>query len=173
MVGEIRDTETAQIAIQASLTGHLVLSTLHTNDAPGAVTRLIDMGVEPFLVASSLVMLSAQRLCRKICLKCRQPQEVSKEFLEKIGFKEKANFYVAKGCKYCNNTGYYGRIAILEAILIDDTIREMIIKKVSIDEIKKYAIEKCGMHTLRDDAFLKVKEELTTLDEAIRITTEE
>ena len=175
MIGEIRDAETADIAIKASLTGQLVLSTLHTNDAISSITRIMDMGVEPFLVSSSLIMLCAQRLCRKICLKCRKPVEIPKDFLENIGFKSegKVTFYNAEGCKYCDNTGFHGRIAILEAVMIDDTIREMIIKKRSLDEIKKYATEKCGMMTLRDDAFLKVKEEVTTLDEAIRITTEE
>lgn len=173
MIGEIRDSETADIAIKASLTGQLVLSTLHTNDAISSITRLIDMGVEPFLVASSLIMLCAQRLARKICLKCRKPIEVRNDFLQSIGFKEKTVFYTAEGCKYCNNTGFYGRIAILEAIIIDDQIREMIIKKKSLDEIKEYAVTKCNMKTLRDDAFLKVKEESTTLDEALRITTEE
>ena len=175
MIGEIRDAETADIAIKASLTGQLVLSTLHTNDAISSITRIMDMGVEPFLVSSSLIMLCAQRLCRKICLKCRKPVEIPKDFLGNIGFKSegKITFYNAEGCKYCDNTGFHGRIAILEAIMIDDTIREMIIKKRSLDEIKKYATEKCGMMTLRDDAFLKVKEEVTTLDEAIRITTEE
>lgn len=173
LIGEIRDSETADIAIKAALTGQLVLSTLHTNDAISSITRLIDMGVEPFLVASSLVMLCAQRLCRKICLKCRKPIDVPKEFLEKIGFKEKTAFYAAEGCKYCNNTGFYGRIAILEAIMIDDVIREMIMKKKSNDEIKNYAVDKCAMMTLRDDAFLKVVQGLTTLEEALRITTEE
>ncbi len=173
MIGEIRDAETADIAIKAALTGQLVLSTLHTNDAISSITRLIDMGVEPFLVASSVIMLCAQRLARKICLKCRKPIEVSEDFLKKIGFPGKANFYAAQGCKYCNNTGFYGRIAVLETALIDDTTREMIIRRKSIDEIKAYMVDKQGMKTLRDDAFLKVKEELTTLDEAIRITTEE
>ncbi|MDD5465865.1 MAG: GspE/PulE family protein [Candidatus Omnitrophica bacterium] len=173
MVGEIRDAETADIAIKAALTGQLVLSTLHTNDAISSITRLIDMGVEPFLVASSVIMLCAQRLARKICLKCRTPIEVSGDFLKKIGFSGKAKFYSAKGCKYCNNTGFYGRVAVLETVLIDDAIREMVIRKKSIDEIRDYAIKNLGMKTLRDDAFLKVKEELTTLDEAIRITTEE
>lgn len=192
MIGEIRDSETADIAIKAALTGQLVFSTLHTNDAVSSITRLIDMGVEPFLVASSLIMLCAQRLARRICSKCRKPQDVPKNFLEEIGFtpletidkpgrdkmsltgfKQEAAFYTAQGCKYCNNTGFYGRVAILEAVMIDDVIREMIIRKKSDDEIKNYAIEKTGMKTLRDDAFLKVKEELTTLDEALRITTEE
>lgn len=172
MIGEIRDSETADIAIKSSLTGQLVFSTLHTNDAISSITRLIDMGVEPFLVASSVIMLCAQRLCRRICLKCRKAVDVPKEFLEEIGFKEKATFYAAEGCKYCSNTGFFGRIAALEAILIDDTLREMIMKKQSMDDMRRYALER-GMKTLRDDAFLKVKEGLTTLDEALRITTEE
>ncbi len=174
LIGEIRDSETADIAVKASLTGQLVLSTLHTNDAISSITRLIDMGVEPFLVASSVVMLCAQRLSRKLCLKCRQPVEVPEEYLKEIGFKERGiTFYKAVGCKYCNNTGFYGRIAILETVLIDDVIREMIMKRKSLDDIKTYAVEKCSMMTLRDDAFIKVKEGITTLDEAIRITTEE
>ncbi len=172
MIGEIRDSETADIAIKAALTGQIVLSTLHTNDAISSITRLIDMGVEPFLVASSIVMLCAQRLARKICLKCRNPIEIPEDFLKKIGFTEKANFYTAAGCKYCNNTGFYGRIAILEAVIINDNIREMIIERKPVDMIKEYT-QGQGMKTLRDDAFLKVKQELTTLDEAIRITTEE
>lgn len=173
MIGEIRDSETADIAIKAALTGQLVFSTLHTNDAISSITRLIDMDVEPFLVASSLVVLSAQRLARRICLKCRKPIDIPEDFLKNIGFREKVTFYTASGCKYCNNTGFYGRIAIMEAIMIDDIIREMIIKKSSLDEIKQYATEICGMKTLRDDAFLKVKEGLTTLDEALRITAED
>jgi type II secretory ATPase GspE/PulE/Tfp pilus assembly ATPase PilB-like protein len=172
MIGEIRDSETADIAIKAALTGQIVLSTLHTNDAISSITRLIDMGVEPFLVASSVVMLCAQRLARKLCLKCRKPINIPEDFLRKIGFTEKAVFYAAVGCKYCNNTGFYGRVAILEAVLINDAIREMIIEKKPLDMIKKYAQDQ-GMRTLRDDAFLKVRQEVTTLDEAIRITTEE
>jgi len=173
MIGEIRDSESADIAVKASLTGQLVLSTLHTNDAVSSITRLIDMGVEPFLVSSSLIMVCAQRLCRKICVKCRKPVEVPAEFLEKIGFKDKAVFYRADGCKYCNNTGFFGRIAMLEALMIDDVLRDMIMRKSSLDEIRKYATEKCGMRILRDDGFLKVTEGQTTLDEALRITTEE
>lgn len=177
MIGEIRDSETADIAVKAALTGQLVLSTLHTNDAISSITRIIDMGVEPFLVASSIVMLCAQRLCRKLCLKCRQTVDVPKDLLDKIGFNIKTSenivFYKAVGCKYCNNTGFYGRIAILEAILIDDIIREMVIKRKSLDEIKQYVIEKRGMMTLRDDAFIKAREGIIALDEAIRVTTEE
>jgi type IV pilus assembly protein PilB len=175
MIGEIRDPETADIAIKAALTGQLVFSTLHTNDAISSVTRLIDMGVEPFLVASSLIMLCAQRLCRKICSKCRKPVTVPQDFLDKIGFgpQGKTIFYQSEGCSYCNNTGFYGRIAILEAVMIDDTIREMVIKKSSLDDIKRYATEKCGAIILRDDAFIKVKDGLTSLEEALRVTTEE
>jgi type IV pilus assembly protein PilB len=178
LIGEIRDAETADIAIKASLTGQLVLSTLHTNDAVSSITRLIDMGVEPFLVASSLVMLCAQRLCRKVCVKCRQPVEVSESYLDEIGFTKSAAaqkkdivFYKAAGCKYCNNTGFYGRIAILETLLIDEVLREMIIKKESLDKVREYAVSRAGMMSLREDAFLKVRDEQTTLDEALSVTT--
>jgi len=173
MVGEIRDSETADIAVKASLTGQLVLSTLHTNDAVSSVSRLVDMNVEPFLVASSLIMLCAQRLCRRLCMKCKKPIDLPEDYLKSVGFTQKATFYAAKGCNYCNNTGFYGRIAILEAIAIDDTMREMIMKKKSIDDIKDYAMHKCNMRMLRDDAYLKVKEGMTSLEEAVRITTEE
>lgn len=175
MIGEIRDPETADIAVKAALTGQIVLSTLHTNDAISSITRLIDMGVEPFLAASSIVMLCAQRLCRKVCPHCKKKVDVPAAYLKEVGFNftGKINFYEAVGCKYCNDSGYLGRLAILEAAMIDNNMREMIIKKKSLDEIKRYAIEKCGMLTLRDDAYLKVKDEVTTLDEAIRITTEE
>ncbi|MFC1675339.1 GspE/PulE family protein [Candidatus Omnitrophota bacterium] len=173
MIGEIRDPETADIAIKASLTGQLVLSTLHTNDAISSVSRIIDMGVEPFLAASSLVMLCAQRLCRRICQRCRKKTDIPADFLKKIGFNEGTDFYKAEGCKYCSHTGYYGRVAILESLMIDDPIREMIMQRKPLAEIKEYAVVKCGMKTLRDDAYLKVKQELTTLDEALRITTEE
>ena len=150
-----------------------MLSTLHTNDAISSITRLIDMGVEPFLVASSLIMVCAQRLCRRICEKCKKPVKESPDFLKSIGFKDKATFYKGEGCGSCNNSGFYGRTAILEAVLINDIVREMIIKKKSGDEIKQYALSELGMKTLRDDAFLKVKEGLITLEEAIRATAEE
>jgi len=175
MVGEIRDAETADIAVKASLTGQLFLSTLHTNDSLASINRIIDMGVEPFLVASSLVMVCAQRLARKMCPKCKVPIQVPLEHLKEIGFPldEKVIFYKSEGCKYCNNTGFYGRIAILEAVLLDDHMREMIMKRQSLDAIKHYALKDLNMKTLRDDAFIKVKEGLTTLDESLRITTEE
>jgi type IV pilus assembly protein PilB len=173
MVGEIRDAETADTAVKAALTGELMLSTLHTNDAASSFTRLIDMGVEPFLVASSLIMACAQRLCRRICTKCKEEVNISSEFLKNIGFNDKITFYRGKGCAACNKTGFFGRVAILEALMINDNIREMIIKNKSSDEIKEYAIKEQGMQALRDDAFLKVKQGMITIEEAIRVTTEE
>jgi len=173
MIGEIRDSETADTAVKAALTGQLILSTLHTNDAASSITRLIDMGVEPFLVASSLIMVCAQRLCRLICTHCKEEQNIPQDTLNSLGFKDKIVFYKGKGCSYCNGSGYFGRTAILEVLMINDRIREMIIQKKSCDEIKEYAIKELGMLTLRDDAFLKVKQGMITLEEAIRVTTEE
>jgi len=180
MLGEIRDSETADIAVKASLTGELVFSTLHTNDAAGAVTRLIDMGVEPFLISSSVVLVAAQRLCRKICQYCKEPCKIPDAVFERAGINIKelakkkggpVTFYKGKGCKKCNNTGYYGRMGTLELFLMDDTIREMIITRKSSDEIKQYAISK-GMKTLRDNAIEKFAMGLTTFEEVLRITSE-
>lgn len=179
MVGEIRDSETADIAVKASLTGQVVLSTLHTNDAVGAITRLIDMGVEPFLVASSLIVTSAKRLCRRVCLSCREPINIPKETWKKLGIEKilkshlKPSFFKGKGCNQCNNTGYFERIGIHEVLLIDDSIRDLIIKRVSSNEIREFAIKEKGMLTLRDDAMLKVVEGVTTLEDALQATTEE
>jgi type II secretory ATPase GspE/PulE/Tfp pilus assembly ATPase PilB-like protein len=174
LIGEIRDFETADIAIKASLTGQLLFSTLHTNDACGAITRLIDMGSEPFLVASSLVAVAAQRLCRRICENCKEPYEVTPAVLKRLNIKapDNAVFYHGKGCNKCNNTGYLGRMGTLEILLIDDEIREMVVKRKSSDDIKEYAISK-GMKTLRDNAFRKALSGLTTIEEVLRITTEE
>ena len=180
MVGEIRDFETADIAIKASLTGQLILSTLHTNDSAGAVTRLIDMGVEPFLVASSLILASAQRLMRKICENCKEEMPIPAEILKRLGIDplemKKRNvrtFHKGKGCPRCNDTGYYGRIAILEALLIDDKIRNMIMKKTGSDEIKEYAVKEKGMMTLRDNAVENCIMGITTLEEVLRVTSED
>lgn len=179
MVGEIRDSETADIAIKASLTGQLVLSTLHTNDAVGAITRLIDMGIEPFLVASSLIVTSAKRLCRRVCTSCREETTIPKESWKKLGIERvlkpgvKPSFYKAKGCARCNNTGYFERIGVHEVLMIDDSIRDLIIKRASLGEIKEFAMKEKGMMTLRDDAMLKVVEGVTTLEEAIQATTED
>ncbi len=173
MVGQIRDSETADIAVKAALSGQFILSSLQENDAISNISRLIEMGVEPFLVASSLVMLCTQRLARKICFKCRKPIDIPKDFLEKIKFSGKTKFYSAQGCKYCNYTGSSGRLAVLETLLIDDAIRDIIVRKKPMAEIRKYALKHLGMKTLRDNAYLKVKEEQISLAEAIRITAEE
>ncbi|MCX5686298.1 MAG: GspE/PulE family protein [Candidatus Omnitrophica bacterium] len=180
MIGEIRDFETADIAIKASLTGQLILSTLHTNDAAGALTRLIDMGVEPFLTASSLILSSAQRLMRKICPNCKEEVEIPKIVLERIGVnagelarKGVKAFYKSRGCAKCNNTGYYGRIGILEALLLDDKVRDMIMRKAPSDDIKNYAIKELGMVTLRDNAMENFMNGLTSLEEVLRVTAED
>jgi general secretion pathway protein E len=176
MVGEIRDLETAEIAIQASLTGHLVFSTLHTNDAAGAVTRLIDMGVEPFLVSSSVIAIMAQRLVRIICPKCKEAYEPPEESLRELGLNPKMlksdKVFRGKGCESCLGTGYYGRSGIFELLLIDDEIRQLILDRISSNIIKKKAIEK-GMLTLRGDGALKVVAGVTTIEEVLRITREE
>lgn len=173
MVGEIRDNETADIAIKASLTGQLVLSTLHTNDAVGALTRLVDMGVEPFLVASSLILTSAQRLCRRVCEGCKKPVEIPKDVLVSLAYKFKPGtvFYQGAGCDLCRHTGYKGRMGITEVLEIDDTVREMLLGAKTSDDIKKYARQKKGMVTLWEDAMEKCVAGLTTLEEVLRITT--
>lgn len=179
MVGEIRDFETADIAIKGALTGQLILSTLHTNDAAGAITRLIDMGVEPFLISASLSLTTAQRLMKRICKNCSEKIEISKDLLEAAGFgkaemdKYGNSFYHGKGCSRCANTGYYGRFGILEALLLDDAVRDMIIKKASSDEIKDYAIKKLGMNTLRENAVENLINGTTTVEEVIRVTKED
>jgi len=175
MVGEIRDAETAEIAIHASLTGHLVFSTLHTNDTAGAITRLIDMGIEPFLVASSVVAIFAQRLVRLLCPDCRQAYSPTPQESSKLGLKSGTRpptFYRAVGCARCKRTGYHGRTGIYEILLIDDEIRQMVLGKVDSNRIKNRAIEK-GMLTLRDDGARKVMEGTTTLEEVLRVTQEE
>lgn len=173
MIGEIRDSETADIAVKAALTGQMVFSTLHTNDSVSSVTRMIDMGVEPFLVASSFIMVCAQRLCRKICSYCKEKEDVPEELVKQLEIKEKITYYTAKGCSRCNNTGFHGRMAVLESFMLDETSREMIIEGRSSDEIKAHAVKNLGMKTLRDDAVLKLKEGLTNLAEVLRVTTEE
>lgn len=170
MVGEIRDLEVGDIAVEAALTGHLVLSTLHTNDAPSTVTRLLNMGIEPFLVVAALNVIVAQRLCRKICSSCKTQVAVSKDELIAVGYApasaEKVKVYKGKGCDVCGGTGYKGRVAIYEVMSIGPKIRELIIKHASTDEIKAQAI-KDGMKTLRMCALTKVVQGLTTLEEAM------
>jgi len=174
MLGEIRDMETASIAINASLTGHLVFSTLHTNDAPGAVTRLIDIGVKPFLVASSTRALMAQRLVRKICKKCTQPYTPTDSELRALdldpGKIAGATFMKGKGCNDCNKTGHRGRFGIFEIFVIDDEARKLIYDRVPSSMLRSRARE-MGMRTLREDGARKVVAGLTTADEVIRATT--
>ncbi len=176
MVGEIRDQETADIAIRAALTGHLVFSTLHTNDSAGGVTRLVDMGIEPFLVASSVEALVAQRLVRRLCPKCKRPWTVEMPFLESIGFPISklltGTICEPVGCEECRGTGYVGRTGIYEILLISDAIRQMIVERQSAADIKIHALEH-GMRTLRMDGWRKVLAGVTTLEEVLRVTSED
>ena len=169
MVGEIRDAETAEIAMQASLTGHLVLSTLHTNDAATAVTRLIDMGIEPFMVASTLSAVLAQRLVRVICPHCKEEYTPEREY---AGIVLPPKLYRGRGCDKCFNLGSIGRIGIYELLLVDSEICSMIIKRTPAGVIKEYALGK-GMHTLREDGLAKAAAGITTIEEVLRVTQEE
>ena len=175
MIGEIRDFETADIAMKASLTGQLVLSTLHTNDAASAVTRLVDMGVEPFLVASSVTLIEAQRLVRKLCVKCREAYTPSPALLQRLEVTNAkgTSCYRAVGCRFCNQTGYRGRLGLIELFQIDERIREMIVSRVQSWQIKDYAVKTLGMTTLREDGLKKAEKGLTTLEEVVAVTTEE
>jgi type IV pilus assembly protein PilB len=174
MLGEIRDLETATIAINASLTGHLVFSTLHTNDAPSAVTRLIDIGVKPFLVASSTRALMAQRLVRRVCKRCAAPSVPSEPELRALSIDPagaaQANFLRGKGCGECSKTGYRGRFGIFEVFVIDDEARKLIYERVSSAVLRSRARE-MGMRTLREDGARKVLAGMTTAEEVIRATT--
>lgn len=176
MVGEIRDYETAEIAIRASMTGHLVFSTLHTNDAAGAITRLIDMRVEPFLVASSVEAIIAQRLVRILCDVCKREKEMEESFLNKIDFpseKQGKNIiYESVGCEKCRRTGFLGRNGIFEVLVVNDSIRPLIIGRESSNVIKQVAIKQ-GMRTLREDGWVKVKNGVTTIEEVLRVTEED
>lgn len=178
MVGEIRDSETADIAIKASLTGETIFSTLHTNSASGAITRLRDMGAEPFLLASSLIACTAQRLVRQLCPKCKEAYKIEKEIIDRLALgsvldKQSAKqLFRPKGCSYCNHSGYRGRIAILEIVLLDDKIKEMIIERKPEEEINRYARQHRGFRPLREDGLFKCIEGLTSVEEVIRVTSE-
>ncbi len=175
LVGEIRDSETAEIAIQAALTGHLVFSTLHTNDSAGAVTRLIDMKIEPFLISSSVIAILAQRLVRVLCKECREPYQMTPSEIAELEIKagaEGATVYRAKGCEACFQTGYFGRSAIYELMTVDDEMRQMIMKNSDASMIKALATER-GMRTLRQDGAAKVLEGVTSVDEVVRVTQRE
>jgi len=173
LVGEIRDFETAEIAIKAALTGHLVLSTLHTNGAPETITRLMNMGIEPFLVATSVHLICAQRLVRRVCSQCKQEIKLNDEVLRELQMEardaSKAQFFEGAGCVECNNTGYKGRTGLYEVMEVDDEIRELVLVGASAVELKKKAIER-GMITLRRSGLIKVALGQTTLEEVARET---
>ncbi len=174
MVGEVRDVETARMAIQSSLTGHLVFSTLHTNDAAGAVSRLLDFGVEPYLVSSSLIAIIAQRLVRRVCPDCKEPTQPTARELQNLGLgtlkeNEDATFYVGAGCERCFQTGYRGRTGIYEVMLINETIQDLIYKQETAGQIKRHALQ-AGMRTLRMDGARKVLAGQTTVAEVLRVT---
>ncbi|MBV1776414.1 type II secretion system ATPase GspE [Burkholderiaceae bacterium DAT-1] len=171
MIGEIRDVETAQIAVQASLTGHLVLATLHTNDAPSAITRLVDMGVEPFLLASSLIGVLAQRLFRTLCVSCRQPYEADHAECEQLGISSPFTLYRAVGCAHCNYTGFKGRSGVHELLIVDDEVRRMIHDGTAEAHVRDHAT-RVGMKSLRQDGIERVLAGQTTWDEVIRVTRE-
>jgi general secretion pathway protein E len=172
LIGEIRDAETAQIAVQSSLTGHLVFSTLHTNDAPGAVTRLVDMGVEPYLVASSLESVLAQRLVRVLCKHCKQPDNspTALAFKAKLGIAADKTIFKSVGCRECRNTGFFGRQAIFEWMDTDEEIRQLILKSASTDQVRA-AARKAGMRALAEDGWRLVAAGVTTVEEVLSVTT--
>jgi general secretion pathway protein E/type IV pilus assembly protein PilB len=172
LIGEIRDQETAQIAVQASLTGHLVFSTLHTNDAPGALTRLVDMGVEPYLVASSLEAVLAQRLVRVLCRHCKKPDlsPTAAAFKARLGLPAETTLYQGTGCRECRNTGFMGRHAIFEWMDTDETIRSMILNRTSTDRVRD-AARQAGMRTLAEDGWRLVSQGITTVEEVLSVTT--
>jgi type IV pilus assembly protein PilB len=176
MVGEVRDFETAEIAIKAALTGHMVLSTLHTNDAPSTINRLLNMGIEPFLVASSVNLIAAQRLARVICESCKTPVQVSPQMLLNLGVAPDEiqgwTCYKGTGCPQCNNTGYKGRVALYEVLPVREEIRELILQGASASEIKKEGM-RLGMKTLRQTALTKLKESITTVEEVLKSTVED
>ena len=173
MIGEIRDQETAKISVEAALTGHLVLATLHTNNAPAAVTRLIDMGVEPFLTASAVDCVIAQRLARKLCERCKRPTEVGEEALSTLEFPYERfpggglDFHEIGGCDHCSGSGYRGRLAIYEMMVLTDEIKELVLRRATTDEIGRVA-ERSGMVRLRDDGLIKAAQGITTIEEVLR-----
>jgi len=175
MVGEVRDFETAEIAIRIALTGHLVFSTLHTNDAVSSISRLLDMGVEPYLISDSVECIVAQRLVRMLCPKCKKPVKVHKEMLQdfakEVNVKDDFQVYQEVGCESCRHTGFIGREAIYEFMIFNDDIRDLILKKASPIKIEEKAIE-CGMMTLRQSGWEKIKQGVTTPNEVIRVTQE-
>jgi type IV pilus assembly protein PilB len=173
MVGEIRDYETAEIGVKAALTGHLVLSTLHTNDAPGTVSRLLNMGIEPFLVSTSLNLILAQRLARRVCTHCSEEMKIPPKALSDAGMKPDRLKHVrllrGKGCDECNTTGFRGRVALYEVMPVREEIKDLVLRGGSALDIKREAI-RLGMKTLRQSGLTKVEEGVTTLEEILRVT---
>ena len=167
----MRDSETADIAIKSALTGHLVLSTLHTNDAPASINRLMNMGIEPFLVATSVNLVVAQRLIRRICEKCKQPEDVPMQALLNVGFSEaeapNIQLYRGRGCEDCNQRGYRGRVGMYEAMVVTEDIRELILSGASAVELRRKALEE-GMIGLRQSGLQKIRDGITTIDEVVR-----
>ncbi len=173
MVGEIRDFETAEIAVKAALTGHLVLSTLHTNDAPSTISRMLNMGVEPFLVTASVNLILAQRLARKVCAECKQPIEANIKGLVDLGVKpevaQKLQLFKGSGCRACSNTGYKGRIALYAVMPFFDPLKELVLQGASAAELKAEAI-RLGMKSLRMSGIQKLMEGITTIEEVLRVS---
>jgi len=172
MVGEIRDTETARIAVQAALTGHLVLSTLHTNDAPSSITRLVNIGIEPYLISAAVNMVLAQRLVRRICENCKTPvtkiKENARRYLQKHGV-EVGQLYMGVGCEKCRQTGYKGRLGIYELLVLDEQMRDLISRSCSLGELRR-AAKATGARDLREDGLQKLAAGMTTLEEIMRVT---
>jgi type IV pilus assembly protein PilB len=174
MIGEIRDSESAKMAIESALTGHLVLCTLHTNDAASAMTRMIEMGVEPFLIASAVDSVVSQRLARKLCSRCKLETEYESAYLEKINFpvdgSETIKLFKAnpKGCPFCSHTGFRGRIGIYEILVVDEGLEKVVVDVATAREISQFAVEH-GMVTLRQDGYLKVKQGVTSIEEILRV----
>jgi type IV pilus assembly protein PilB len=173
MIGEIRDTETAEIAVESALTGHQVLSTMHCNDAAGAIARLDDMEIAPFLISSSVIISCGQRLMRRICNSCKEPVSYPDKMFEDLGidpnYFDGAQLYRGRGCERCKNSGYSGRLAIIEAMTMTDELRKMVIKRASAQELGKIAIEQ-GMKTLRTVGLEKVRDGLSTLEQTLLVT---
>ncbi len=169
MVGEIRDKETADIAVQASLTGHLVFSTLHTNDAPSTLPRLMDMGVEPFLISTSVIGILAQRLVRMICIDCKETYHPPPELMKELGIQGKAQFYRGRGCNACKDTGYSGRSGLFELLLMSDEMKKLVVSRASTEEIQAKARQE-GMRVLREDGLEKARAGITTIEEVLRVT---
>jgi type IV pilus assembly protein PilB len=172
MIGEMRDAETCQMAIQAALTGHLVFSTLHTNDAPSAYTRLLDMGIEPFLITSSVIGILAQRLVRRLC-KCKEPYDPDPALLQRLGLRPGLKFYKNKGCRTCNNTGFKGRVGVYEFLVPDESINNMVIQRLPSEQIKNYALKRGNFDSLRRDGLKKVLDGTTTIEQVLSATQDD